>query len=282
MDVTIKDKYIIEKQIGEGSFGKIFQARHKLTGEKVAVKINSVSDDNIVLKNEARIYTILSEIKGVPNMRNFGIENGYNFMVIDILGPSLFDLKKTVCKNNKFCLKSILSLGLQMIRRIEHIHDKGFIHRDIKPDNFLFGSEKYPQTLYIIDFGLAKKYCKYQNNKENSEDSQDIEHIVCETGRNITGTERYVSINVHDGLTPSRRDDLESIGYVLVYLLMGKLPWSNKKSEGSDDSNDSDHSDHSDDSDNTRVRNCKQTFSYWMLEKKVPPEFIAYIEYCRN
>ena len=223
MDVVIKDKYIIEKQIGEGSFGKIFQARHKLTGEKVAVKINSASDDNIILKNEARIYTILSDIKGVPNIRNFGIDSGYNFMVIDILGPSLFDLKKNICKNNRFCLKSVLSLGLQMIRRIEHIHDKGFIHRDIKPDNFLFGSDKYPQTLYIIDFGLAKKYCKYA---KKIDDAEDIEHMLCETGRSITGTQRYVSLNVHDGLTPSRRDDMESICYVLVYLLVDKLPWS--------------------------------------------------------
>lgn len=282
MNITVKDKYVIKKKIGEGSFGKIFQATHKITQEKVAVKINYGENDNIILKNEARIYTILSDIKGVPNMRNFGMDGSYNFMVLDILGPSLLDLKNNYGIGNKkghktLSLKTVLSMGLQMLRRIESIHAKGFLHRDIKPDNFLFGSERYPYVLYFIDFGLAKKYCKYTATEETT--AHDIEHIQCETGRNITGTERYVSVNVHDGLTPSRRDDMESIGYVMIYLFMGYLPWSKSTTFNSKDSMQENSLDEEKDLD---VRDIKNNISHWMLENCVPREFITFMEYCRS
>ena len=293
MTITIKDKYIIDKQIGEGSFGKIFQAVHKITGEKVAIKINFHENEKTILKNEARIYTILGDIKGVPKMRNFGMDGSYNFMVMDILGPSLLDLKNdygntlhkentlrkenTLHKENTLnketlSLKTVLSLGLQMLRRIESIHDKGFIHRDIKPDNFLFGSERYPHVLYIIDFGLTKKYCKFID-IDNAASSHDIGHISCETGRPITGTERYVSVNVHDGLTPSRRDDMESIGYIMIYLSGGYLPWSVKENDSGSKNDTSSLPD---------VRNMKRGIGHWILDNNLPTEYITYIEYCRN
>ena len=220
---------------------------------------------------------MLSDIKGVPNMRNFGMDGSYNFMVLDILGPSLLDLKNDYGIVDKkyrgqpyktLSLKTVLSTGLQMLRRIESIHAKGFLHRDIKPDNFLFGSERYPHVLYIIDFGLAKKYCKYVDTEETN--ARDIEHIPCETGRQITGTERYVSVNVHDGFTPSRRDDMESIGYVMIYLLIGYLPWS--KNAESDNSEEKEPD----------VRNMKKQISHWMLENRLPTECITYIAYCRS
>ena len=288
--MAITGKYVIQQKIGEGSFGKIFQATHKMSGETVAIKINSGKNDNIILKNEARIYTILSDIKGIPNIRNFGIDGSYNFMVLDILGPSLLDLnnkfgqyEKSVNYNKdqihkkSLSLKTVLSLGLQMLRRIESIHNKGFLHRDIKPDNFLFGSEKHPHVLYIIDFGLAKKYCNYI--EEN-----DIDHIPCETGRNITGTERYISINIHDGFTPSRRDDMESIGYVMIYLLMGYLPWSSCAitSHSSHDSHSKRDNKVNKNIKNNTVRNMKKRINYWILENNLPTEFITYIEYCRS
>tara|TARA_Y100001958_G_scaffold160043_2_gene165516 strand:- start:8208 stop:9245 length:1038 start_codon:yes stop_codon:yes gene_type:complete len=300
--MAMKDKYVIQQKIGEGSFGRIFQAAHKITGEKVAVKINYGENDNVILKNEARIYTILSDIKGVPNMRNFGMDGSYNFMVLDILGPSLLDLKndyghpekilhrpKEECLKKTLSLKTVLSLGLQMLRRIECIHNKGFLHRDIKPDNFLFGSEKHPHVLYIIDFGLAKKYCKYIDKDDQT--GNDIDHIPCETGRNITGTERYVSVNVHDGLTPSRRDDMESIGYVMIFLFIGYLPWSSTAIVSNSNSNNSNSNNSNSNNSNNildkkketdLVRSMKQRVSHWMLENKLPTEFIAYIEYCRS
>lgn len=132
---------------------------------------------------------------------------------MDLLGPSLEDLFN-YCKR-KLTLKTVLLLADQMLQRIEAVHAKHFMHRDIKPDNFLMGNPTDKNLLYIIDFGLAKKYLI----------SKTGEHIPYRDGKNLTGTARYASLNTHKGIEQGRRDDLESIGYVLLYFLKGELPW---------------------------------------------------------
>ena len=154
----------------------------------------------------------------VPGLYYIGTDSSvpnqqFHVMVMDMLGPSLEDLFQT-CKRN-FDLKTVLLIAHQMVKRIEKVHEERIIHRDIKPDNFLIGgTEQTKDSVYIIDFGLAKCY-------QNSEG----EHIPYKDGKNLTGTARYASINTHKGVEQSRRDDLETIGHVLLYLLKGSLPW---------------------------------------------------------
>lgn len=154
----------------------------------------------------------------VPGLYYIGTDNSvtnqsFHVMVMDLLGPSLEDLFQT-CKR-KFDLKTVLLIAKQLINRIEVVHEERIIHRDIKPDNFLIGgNDTSRDNIYIIDFGLAKCYM-------NSEGV----HIPYKDGKNLTGTARYASINTHKGVEQSRRDDLETIGHVLLYLVKGQLPW---------------------------------------------------------
>ena len=253
LTLVVEGKYTVDKKLGEGSFGKIFSGINTNTGEKVAIKIEK-NGASSVLRNEAKIYKYLYECQGIPRLRSYGLEGKFNYMVIDLLGHS-FEYIREQC-GGRLSLKSVLALGMQMLKRIEDIHKAGIIHRDIKPDNFIFNIDG--TVLYLIDFGLAKKYV-------NSND----EHIQIDDGRKLTGTARYASINIHKGLTPSRRDDLESIGYTLLYLLIGELPW--QSSYNSDK-----------DLRNNAIGVCKLEYSLWDLFKGYPGEFIIFINYCRS
>jgi len=150
---------------------------------------------------------------GIPLVKYYGTEGEYNVMVMELLGPSLEDLFN-FC-NRKLSLKTVLLLADQLISRIEFIHGKNFIHRDMKPDNFLMGLGKKGNLVYVIDFGLAKKF----------RDQRTHQHIPYREHKNLTGTARYTSINTHLGIEQSRRDDMEALGYILIYFLNGTLPW---------------------------------------------------------
>ncbi|PKI84033.1 Hrr25p [Malassezia vespertilionis] len=210
-------RYRIGKKIGSGSFGDIYLGVNIISGEEVAIKLESVKAKHPQLEYEAKVYKTLAGGVGVPFVRWYGQECDYNAMVIDLLGPSLEDLFN-FC-NRRFSLKTVLLLADQMISRVEYIHSRNFIHRDIKPDNFLMGIGKRGNQVNVIDFGLAKKY----------RDPKTHLHIPYRENKNLTGTARYTSINTHLGVEQSRRDDLESLGYVLMYFLRGSLPWQGLK-----------------------------------------------------
>lgn len=129
------------------------------------------------------------------------------------LGPSLEDLFKSC--NKKFSLETTLKLGINILSRLEFIHDRNIIHRDIKPDCFLLGENLNSSILYIIDFGLAKYYRDINNNL----------HIPFALNQTLIGNIMYASISSLQGIAKSRRDDIESLGYMLVYFLKGYLPW---------------------------------------------------------
>jgi serine/threonine protein kinase len=161
--------------------------------------------------------------EGVPRVFCYGNNKHHNILVIELLGRSLEELFNQCAR--KFTLKTVCVLGIEMLKRIQYVHEKNHIHRDIKPDNFMMGINENEDKLIIIDFGLAKKY----------RSSKKKDHIPFKSNKNITGTARYCSVNTHRGYEQSRRDDLESIGYVLMYFLRGALPWQGIKCKQDED-----------------------------------------------
>jgi serine/threonine protein kinase len=205
----IANKYRLLEKINEGSFGLVYKAENIRTGEKLAMKVEKKSGNNVTttLKTEAKIYQYLDKLNGFPQLKWFGTDNEYNYLAIDLY---LFSLN-TIVKTNKIInIETVLFFGKQMIERIETLHSKLLLHRDIKPANFLVdGTNK----LFLIDFGMCKRY------------DHDGKHISKNEIKSIIGTVNYVSLNVHKGIEPSRRDDLESCIYIMVYMLFGKLDW---------------------------------------------------------
>eukprot|EP00612_Vaucheria_litorea_P002903 CAMPEP_0171460826 /NCGR_PEP_ID=MMETSP0945-20130129/5543_1 /TAXON_ID=109269 /ORGANISM="Vaucheria litorea, Strain CCMP2940" /LENGTH=413 /DNA_ID=CAMNT_0011987099 /DNA_START=334 /DNA_END=1573 /DNA_ORIENTATION=+ len=227
------------------------------TGEEVAIKLESAKTKHPQLLYESKIYRLLHGGLGIPTMRWFGMEGDYNVMVLDLLGPSLEDLFNYCSR--RFTLKTVLMLADQLLSRLEYVHTKSFIHRDVKPDNFLIGLGKRQNIINIIDFGLAKKY----------RDPRSHTHIPYRDNKNLTGTARYASINTHIGIEQSRRDDLESLGYVLMYFIRGSLPWQGLKANTKKQKYE-------------RIMDRKMSTSTDQLCKGYPTEFRSYFEYCRS
>eukprot|EP01061_Rhynchopus_euleeides_P024689 TRINITY_DN397_c0_g1_i6.p1 TRINITY_DN397_c0_g1~~TRINITY_DN397_c0_g1_i6.p1 ORF type:complete len:343 (+),score=125.62 TRINITY_DN397_c0_g1_i6:78-1031(+) len=260
MDLRVGLKYKIGQKIGAGSFGDIYQGTNIQTGEPVAIKLEPAKSRHPQLLYESRLYKILnsgSVTIGVPRVYFYGQEGDYNAMVIDMLGPSLEDLFN-YC-DRKLTVKSTLMIADQMISRVEFSHNKNFLHRDIKPDNFLMGVAKKGNIVYMIDFGLAKKY----------RDPKTHQHIPYKEGKNLTGTARYASINTHIGIEQGRRDDLEAVGYVLMYFLRGSLPWQGLKAQTKKQKYD-------------RISEKKMSTPVETLCKGFPGEFATYLNYTRS
>jgi casein kinase 1 len=257
MELRVGGKFRLGRKIGSGSFGDIYIGTNVQSGEEVAIKLESIKSKHPQLLYESKLYKILAGGVGVPNVHWYGVEGDYNVMVIDLLGPSLEDLF-SFC-NRKFSLKTVLMLADQMVNRVEYVHAKNFIHRDIKPDNFLIGLGKKANQVHIIDFGLAKKY----------RDPKTQQHIPYREGKNLTGTARYASINTHLGIEQSRRDDLEAVGYVLMYFNRGTLPWQGLKANGKKEKYE-------------KIMEKKMSTPVEVLCKGFPNEFVTYLNYCRS
>ncbi|XP_044485749.1 casein kinase 1-like protein 10 isoform X1 [Mangifera indica] len=257
MDQVIGGKFKLGRKIGSGSFGELYLGINVQSGEEVAVKRESVKTKHPQLHYESKLYMLLQGGTGIPHLKWFGVEGEYNVMVIDLLGPSLEDLFN-YC-NRKFTLKTVLMLADQLINRVEYMHSRGFLHRDIKPDNFLMGLGRKSNQVYIIDYGLAKKYRDLQTHK----------HIPYRENKNLTGTARYASVNTHLGVEQSRRDDLESLGYVLMYFLRGSLPWQGLKAGTKKQKYD-------------KISEKKMLTPIEVLCKSFPSEFTSYFHYCRS
>ncbi|ALC49737.1 CkIalpha [Drosophila busckii] len=256
-EIIVGDKYRIIRKIGNGSFGDIYLGVSIQCGEKVAIKMEATNARHPQLLYEYKLYRVLSGGVGIPRIRFYGNEKNFNILVMDLLGPSLEDLFNFCSRH--FTIKTVLMLVDQMIGRLDYVHLKCFIHRDIKPDNFLMGIGRYCNKLFLIDFGLAKKY----------RDPHKRMHIPYREEKNLTGTARYASINAHMGIEQSRRDDMESLGYVMMYFNRGVLPWQGMKATTKKQKYD-------------KISEKKMSTPIEVLCKGYPAEFAMYLNYCRT
>lgn len=202
----IANKYNIIEKIGEGAFGAVYKGQNIRTKEYVAIKFEDKNNEMRSLKNEAKIYQYLASTRcdGFPQLKWFGIYGEHRYLVLELLGQSLSSL-------GTISLKNALALGVQMIQLVQSLHDNYLLHRDIKTSNLLFGHKT--NKLYLIDFGFSKRY-KY-----------DGVHIEKKCLNKIVGSPNFVSLNVHNLVEPSRRDDLESCIYVILTMISNDLPW---------------------------------------------------------
>jgi len=226
---VVNGRWRLGRRLGSGSFGDIYNVYDKVTSKYLAAKVENPSSKFPQLRLEYKVYKSMATYNGFPRVYWIGsailaVNNGkpqkMDVLIMDKLGPSLEEL--FVSCNRKFGVKTVCMTGIQLVNRIESLHKEGFLHRDIKPDNFLVGAgdrhSKDGSVIHMIDMGLTKRF--------RNESGQ---HIPIREGKRLTGTPRYASINTHNGMEQSRRDDVESLAYVLLYLLKGRLPWQGMK-----------------------------------------------------
>ncbi len=251
VEIRVGGRYRLGKKIGTGAFGEIFEGTDIFDNSSVAIKLEHNSVKYPQLLFEAKLLKSIPGT-GIPVMHWFGIAGEYNAMVMDLLGQNLEDLYNYCAKN--FSLKTILMITIQMIERLKHVHDNHYIHRDIKPENFLIGKDTTAKTIYLLDFGLAKRY----------RDEYTHIHIPLKENRNLTGTARYASCNAHNGLEQSRRDDMESIAYVILYFFRKKLPWQGLKCKDKNEKH-------------AKIKEMKMSITPEKLFEGLPKEFADYL-----
>lgn len=260
-EFIINKEWRITKKIGAGSFGEIYSCINVKTNRQAAVKMEKFDPDNWSQLNFE--YKILQKLKGNNGFCQIywfgrdGMQNLYRALVMEQLGPSLDDLH--IYCELRFSTKTVGMLADQMIKRMQHLHQNSLLHRDVKPENFLMGNKENFNTVYLIDFGLSKQYL----------DPTTKGHIPFRSDKNLTGTARYCSINTHEGYEQSRRDDMEALGHVLIYLLLGHLPWQGLPVDSKEDKF-------------MKIHEMKKVTSLDELCQNIPNEFYDYLTYCRG
>lgn len=249
----------VGKKLAAGNFGELRIGKNLLTGEPVAIKLEAMKCKVPTLPLEYRFYKMLGATEGIPKIFYFGPCGKYIALVMELLGPSLEEMFN-LCER-RLSLKTTIQCALSMITRIEHVHSKKLIYRDVKPENFLLGRPGSPKenVIHLVDFGLSKEYIDPETGK----------HIPFRTGKSLTGTARYMSINTHMGNEQSRRDDLEALGYIFVLFLKSRLPWQGLQVDDVRERY-------------KRIGEIKKVVPIEVLCEGFPGEFATYLRYVRR
>ena len=250
--IILMNKYHCISKLGNGAFGSVYKAIYNK--EEYAIKVENKKKNANLLENESALMYYLRGTN-IPYVKLYTSTEDYNIIVMELLGKSLGYYQTEL---NNFSLKTICMLGEQIIYILEYIHEHHIIHRDIKPDNFCMGltNSKY---VYLVDFGLARKY----------RSSSTLIHYPLNKKKKLIGTPRYASINALKGLEQSRRDDLESLSYVLIFLLKGELPWQHTNAKTKEERN-------------QKILDKKMVITSAELCEGLPIEFEEFIEYIKN
>ena len=254
---TIFNRYKIIKKLGQGSFGSIYEAESKYSHKLYAVKLEDMKQDQFILEEES-IFLSYINISRIPKLKSFGYSGSYIILVMELLGKSLDKIFNEL-PSRKMSIRCVCNIAYQLILIFEAIHNSNIIHRDIKPANIAIGREEKSKYIYMLDFGLSKKYRSSKTKK----------HFPFIQNNKLIGNARYSSINALEGGTQSRRDDLESIGYLLLYLLLGRLPWQGYISHSKDDKY-------------YKIKEIKRQTKPEQLCEGLPPQFEEYVKYTRN
>ncbi|OHS96328.1 CK1 family protein kinase [Tritrichomonas foetus] len=249
----ILNRYAVRKWLGGGSFGDVYQVEDMKTQQIMALKFENGTATNPQLPTEYKFYKMLQGMNGIPNVTELFEYNKNRVLGMDELGPSLESLFKRCQK--RFSLKTVLMIADQLLRIIEYVHNSGILHRDIKPQNFLIGRGPTARHIFMVDFGVSTQYV----------DPRTGEHMMYTNNNGLVGTAHYVSVNTHLGDQQSRRDDLESIAYVLIRFLKGSLPWQGFKYKTIEERNE-------------KITQLKIQTTPEMLCAGLPKEFKVFIE----
>ncbi|KAN0113670.1 Protein kinase-like domain containing protein [Russula decolorans] len=253
--VRVGGRYQVGKLLGAGTFGTVYLGRDIKKGRDVAVKLEAAQEWGSKLEHEYHVYRATSGIRGIPKMLWYGVEGRYNVMVLSRLGCTFEEMAQLGVLD----ANAVFTYAKQMLSVLKSLHDHHYVHLDVKPDNFMIGTSDRSSRVFLIDFGLTRLFRNPATRK----------HITQFKGLDITGTVRYSSINSHLGLTQSRRDDLESLAYAIVYLVKGWLPWQGIAVHPGQVHHD-------------EVLKLKQVTTAKTLCKGLPQPFIEFIQHIRS
>jgi serine/threonine protein kinase len=243
-------KFYIENLLGSGGFGSVYKTTNIETQKTYAIKVDKKRKGNV--KQESNILLELQSGEGIPKVFEVGETEEFSYMIMELLGPSLSKIQKQ--QGGKLGIDHVVPILLQALYRLEFIHSFGIVHRDLKPQQFLVGNGN--NVLYLVDYGLARRFMI------------DGQHIPYQSNCSRAGNSTYASLNNHLGIHQTRRDDVESLAYMAVALMIGKLPWQQTvKMNSSTKWN--------------TVYQIKSTANLQELCRDCPREFLSFIRYAR-